>query len=120
MGRPNRDNQRGIALFAALFALFLLAAIGIGIMYSTNIETTMNANYKTAQSALYAAFAGVQEARDRIQPSIGDITAPNALPSTSSANVIYILNPRNSETVAPWDVSSSSTYPDTELCQEKV
>src|SRR5690349_12598205 len=115
-----RQKEEGIALVAVLFALLVLTAVGVGMMYSTNMEISVNANYKAAQAALYAAFAGVQEARDRIQPALGDVAAPNGLPSMSSANVVYILNPRGSETVAPWDISNSRTYPDTELCQERV
>jgi len=113
-------GQRGIALFAVMLALLLLTVIGLGMMYSTNTETSINANYKDSQRALYAALAGLQEARDRIQPATGDVTVPTGLPSTSAANIIYILNPRGTETVAPWDISHSNTYPDTELCHENV
>src|SRR5260370_4177365 len=63
-------------------------------------------------------MSGVQEARDRIQPVnvVAAITAANLLPVTTAANVIYIINPRGGETVAPWD--STNSYFDTELCQE--
>src|SRR3954468_8934894 len=117
--QPVLQNQRGVALFAVLFALLLLSVIGLGMMYSTNTETSINANYKDAQVALYAAMGGLQEARDRIQPSTGTISPPAAMPLTSAANVIYIINPKSGETVAPWS-TNTSTYPDTELCQEKV
>ena len=63
-------------------------------------------------------MAGLHEARDRIQPATRNIVAPSAEPSLSAANVIYIINPRNGETVAPWDMTNK--YADTELCQEKV
>src|SRR6185436_2254471 len=111
-------NERGVALFAVLFALLLLSVIGLGMMYSTNTETSINANYKDAQIALYAAMGGVQEGRDRIQPTTGSIPPPTAMPSVSAANVVYIINPRGGETVAPWS-TNLATYPDTELCQEK-
>src|SRR4051812_45778952 len=64
-------------------------------------------------------MGGVQEGRDRIQPSTGTITPPAAMASLSAANVVYIINPKGGETVAPWN-TNPLTYPDTELCQEKL
>src|SRR4030095_4533052 len=60
------------------------------------------------------------EARDRIQPATHNIVAPAAEPSLSAANVIYVINPRGGETVAPWDPSPTNKLFDWELCQEKV
>ena len=114
----NPNSERGIAMFAVMFALLLLSVIGLGMMYSTVTETAINTNYKDSQIALYASMAGLHEARDRIQPATHNIVAPSAEPSLSAANVIYIINPRNGETVAPWDMTNK--YADTELCQEKV
>ena len=114
-GRQNKE--RGIALLVALFALLLLSAIGMGMMFSANTETNINANFREKQIATYAAMAGVQEAKDRLS-SIGDITTPAGLPSTGAPNVIYIINPQNGETVAPWDYNNK--YYDTELCHENV
>ena len=119
-----RRRERGVALLVALFALLLLSAIGLGMMYSADTETYINANYKDKQVANYAAVAGLQEGRDRLQPATGDLaranglTGPTGLPSTSSANVIYIINPKSGETIEPW--TAGSTYMDTELCQENV
>ena len=112
----SQRNQSGVAMIIALFALLLLSVVGLGMMYSTNMETSINGNYRDKQEAFYAALAGLQEARDRIQPSWGDIPAPTALPSTSFQNVIYILS--DASTVKPWDPTKK--YFDTELCQEKV
>src|SRR5947199_2681298 len=112
----SKRNQSGVAMIIALFALLLLSVVGLGMMYSTNMETSINGNYRDKQEAFYAGLAGLQEARDRIQPSWGDIPAPTALPSTSFQNVIYILS--DASTVKPWDPTKK--YFDTELCQEKV
>src|SRR2546422_282539 len=112
----SQRNQSGVAMIIALFALLLLSVVGLGMMYSTNMETSINGNYRDKQEAFYAALAGLQEARDRIQPSWGDIPAPTALPSTSFQNVIYILS--DASTVKPWDPTKK--YFDAELCQEKV
>ena len=114
----NKKNQQGVALIVALFALLLLSAIGLAMMYSSSTETSINSNFRDKQSAAYASMSGALEARDRIQPATGDITAPTAIPSSSSANVIYIINPYGSETVAPW--SSSNKYADSELCEETI
>src|SRR5213594_1779920 len=112
----SKRNQSGVAMIIALFALLLLSVVGLGMMYSTNMETSINSNYRDKQEAFYAALAGLQEARDRIQPSWGDIPAPTALPATSFQNVFYILS--DASTVKPWDPTKK--YFDTELCQEKV
>src|SRR5213594_2628891 len=112
----SKRDQSGVSMIIALFALLLLSVVGLGMMYSTNMETSINSNYRDKQEAFYAALAGLQEARDRIQPSWGDIPAPTALPATSFQNVFYILS--NASTVKPWD--PANRYFDTELCQEQV
>src|SRR5258706_15855658 len=103
----NRSAERGIALVAVLVAILLLSVISLGMMYSSNTETLINTNFRTSQTALYAAMAGLQEARDRIQPATLSVTTPAGLPSTSAANVVYIINPKNGETVAPWDINNA-------------
>src|SRR5438552_6153577 len=117
MRNPIMERQeRGIALLLVLFTMLLLSVIGLGMMYSTNMESSINSNYRDKQTAFYAALAGLQEARDRIQPATHNIVAPTQLPSTMAANVIYIVS--NLTTVKPW--LTSNRYLDSELCQEKV
>src|SRR5438874_10555320 len=101
-------SERGIAMLIVLFSLLLLSVIGLGMMYSTNMETSINYNYRDKQVAFYAALAGLQEARDRIQPSTHNIVAPTQLPSTTLQNIIWIV--ANASTVKPWDNSTTSTY----------
>jgi hypothetical protein len=113
--RQVRNNERGIALIIVLFATLLLTVIGLGMMYATNMETAINHNYRDSQVALYAALAGLQEARERIKYPY-DITPPTQLPSTSAPNIIYIVS--DASTVKPWDPTNA--FFDTELCQEKV
>ncbi len=114
----NQTKERGIALVAVLVALLLLSVVSLGMMYSSNTESLINTNFRTSQTALYSAMAGLQEARDRIQPATLTITPPSGLPSTSAANVVYIINPKNGETVAPWDINNA--YADTDLCHASV
>jgi hypothetical protein len=111
-----RRKQTGIALLVAMFALLLLSAIGMGMMFSANTETNVNSNYREKQIAVYSAIAGAMEVKDRLRSS--DITVPSGIPSTSAANVLYVINPQSSETVAPWDYTNK--YYDTELCHDNV
>ncbi|PYU28014.1 MAG: hypothetical protein DMG32_03980 [Acidobacteria bacterium] len=62
---------------------------------------------------------GASEPNDPTEPPLAADAAslPTTLPGTS-ASVLYILNPANGETVAPWNGSSSTTYPDDEICKE--
>jgi hypothetical protein len=114
-------GERGVALLIAMFALLLLSVIGLGMMYSNNMETLINSNYRDKQGAFYSALAGLQEARQRIvypysiNPSDPTVTPPMQLPSTTAANIIYFIA---DSTVAPW--STSNKYLDTELCQERL
>ena len=119
MMRPSaRTDERGMVLLIALFTLVLLSVIGLGLMYSTNMETFINANYRDKQVAMYGASTGVQEARDRLQPAAPTVTVPTDVPTLSNHQVIYIINPSGGETVAPWD--PTNPYMDTELCQEGI
>jgi hypothetical protein len=105
-------------MLVVLFSLLLLSVIGLGMMYSTNMETSINYNYRDKQIAYYAALAGLQEARDRIQPATFTIVAPLQLPTTSAQNVVYIVA---DSTISPWDSTiTPNVYLDTELCQEQV
>src|SRR5437773_3278020 len=110
-------KERGIAMLIVLFSLLLLSVVGLGMMYSTNMETVINSNYRDKQGVFYAALAGLQEARDRLHTTTtGSITPPTGLPTNGAANVIYIV--ADAATIKPWD--PSNRYFDTELCQENV
>jgi hypothetical protein len=113
-------DERGMALLSTIFTVLLLTAIGMAMIYASNMDSMINANYRDKQRAQYASVSGVQEARDRIQPVnvVAPITAPLVLPALGAANVIYIVNPRSGDSVEPWD--ASNPYFDNELCQERV
>lgn len=99
-----------------LLGLLMLSGIGLVLMSETDSETRVNLNYRDAQQAYFEARAGIEEVRARI--GAGDaLVIPTAMPSATNAQVIYVINKRSSsETVTPWD--STSTYKDTEICQE--
>jgi len=52
--RNSRNNEKGIALLIVLMALFLVAAVGMGMIYMSNTETTINANYRDTQLAFFS------------------------------------------------------------------
>jgi hypothetical protein len=123
-----------VAVFLAIFALLLLSAIAMAMLFSSNTETSISVNYRDKQRAIYGALAGLQEARDRIHPLTGDLGLgtnlsngglsflPTALPATGSPNVLYIVNPAPGETVAPWLPvvnGKPNPYFDDELCHEQ-
>lgn len=123
LSRKKSSKERGVAMFMAVFALMLLTAIAAGFVFMANTETSINANYRTSQQAYFAAKAGLEEARARISV-VGDITAPatgslpalpTAMPNTSTAHVLYIVNATGSEAVEPWN--TSNPYFDNALCK---
>jgi len=119
--RNSRDHQRGVALLMALIALLIIGAITAGAILLSNTETSVSSNFRDEQLAFFSAKAGVEEARDRMQKGVTDTLRTASLPTTlpgTTSSVLYILNPANGETVAPWNGSSSTTYPDDEICKE--
>src|SRR5258708_20647833 len=99
--RNPRNKERGIALLIVLMALFLVAAVGMGMIYMSNTETTINANYRDTQTAFFSMRGGLEEMRDRIRASAPNpIAPPTAMPGTANS-IIYITNPATSDTVDP-------------------
>src|SRR3954466_7987401 len=104
----NKDkNEKGIALFMAIFALMLLSAIAAGFMFLANTESAVNQNYRDGQVAYFAARAGLQEARSRIMTPSGDLHNNAYLLTMPTTGVttggIYILNPNDTDpAIVPW------------------
>lgn len=126
MSKPNRNNRKrkqrtheeGVALIAAMLTLLLISAITAGIIILSNTETNTSANFRDEQRAFFSAKAGIEEARDRLRTAATNTVSaslPTVLPGGSNS-VLYILNPLNSETVAPW--TSTNAYADDEICKE--
>src|SRR5882762_8933925 len=114
----NRNNESGIALLIVLMALFLVAAVGMGMIYMSNTETTINTNYRDTQLAFFSMRGGLEEMRDRMRASAPNpIALPTAMPSTTAAgSIVYITNPGASETVDP--TLFGNNYFDDEFCHE--
>ena len=85
--RNNRNNEKGIALLIVLMALFLVAAVGMGMIYMSNTETSINANYRDTQLAFFSMRGGLEEMRDRMRTSAPNpITLPTAMPGSATLN----------------------------------
>src|ERR1700686_126775 len=106
-----KRNERGVALLLAMFALVVVTSLGLGMMYLSDSETTVNSNFRDEQTSYYAAKAGLEEARDRMRWNAGSgITINSSLPSAkpgAAGGALYILNPTGSETVRPWTTSNA-------------
>jgi type IV pilus assembly PilX-like protein len=117
-----RSRERGMALIFALLALLIISAIGLGMVFMTNTETSINANYKDSQTAFYAMRAGMEEMRDRMRTNgPAPITLPTGWPGQANS-VLYIVNPVTGEAFNPWDPGAQDKYGnsvyDNEFCHE--
>ena len=112
----NRQREQGIALLLSILCLLLLTAIAAGMMYLSATEASINGNFKSEETAYFAARAGVEEVRDRILPANSNTinaSLPTTLPS-STGGVLYILNGVSSTDIT----TNTSPYFDDELCHD--
>jgi len=119
--------EKGIALLLALLVLLVLSAIGLGLMYMSSTDSTINSNYRDAESAFFSMRAGLEEARDRIRPTsaIGgantQIPLPTTIPGTPNS-IVYLINPAGAADVvdpkSPTINGVANLYFDDELCHE--
>lgn len=121
--KTRANKERGMALLLTLFALLLLSGIGLFMVLSSNTETRIDANFGSGMRAYYAARSGLEEVRDRVKyvsnaPGLpAGLGLADKLPQSLAGNpggVLYVLNPRNGETVDPTNVASP--YFDDDLC----
>lgn len=110
----NKNSERGIALIVAMLALLLISVIAVGLMVSSNTETSISANFRDEQVAFFSARGGLDEVRDRMR-----LGTPNSLngslplPNLGAANgVLYVTDGSST----PW--TGSGPYGDTEICKE--
>src|SRR5207245_594915 len=57
-----KQGQRGVALLMALMVLLLLTALAAALVFVSNTETSVNANYRRQQVLYFASKAGIEEA----------------------------------------------------------
>jgi hypothetical protein len=118
--RNLRNKERGMALLIALMALFLISAIGLGMMYMSTGETSINANYRDTQTAFFAMRGGLEEGRDRLRSNATHAipNLPTTLPGTANS-IVYIVNSSGGgDTVDPRQPNNQ--YFDDELCHETL
>jgi hypothetical protein len=119
---PNHTNQKrtrakesGVALVIAIIALLIVTAVAAGMIIMSNSEVAIDANYRDEQVALFAAKAGLQEARDRMLASNANPIAanlPTVLPGAAGISSLYITSTGTS----PW--LSTDKYYDMEFMNE--
>jgi hypothetical protein len=110
-----------VALLIALFALLLICVIGVALIMASGTHSALTGNYRSATSVYYAALAGLEEGRGRLLPKSPNYLGVFGAPPGGLLNpgdVRYIINPLPGETVAPWNVGTPTTFPDTEYQQE--
>lgn len=119
-----RKHERGMALILSLLALLLISAVGLGMIYMSNTETSINTNYRDTQTAFFAMRAGLEEGRDRLRsnsllnlPPYGPpLVLPTAFPP-AAGSIVYITNPAGpADAVTPQ--TFGTTYFDDEFCHE--
>ncbi|MBI1955316.1 MAG: pilus assembly PilX N-terminal domain-containing protein, partial [Acidobacteria bacterium] len=69
-------REKGMALIVALLAITVLTGIGFALILSSSTESLIHGNFRQSGLALYAARAGVEEARGRMGPDLGLATQP--------------------------------------------
>lgn len=108
MKTPKRHHQAGIAMLIVIMALLVVTAVAAGMMIYSTSEVKVDANYRDEQVALFAAKAGLEEARDRMLSGNGSpITLPAIMPGQSGGSyATYIVS---SSSITPW-TSGNSIY----------
>jgi hypothetical protein len=114
-----RIHERGMALILALLALLLISAVGLGMIYMSNTETSVNSNYKDTQTAFFAMRAGLEEGRDRLRSNaVVPLPLPTNFPPAANS-IVYVTNPAGpADGVTPWTFGAGSQYFDDEFCHE--
>jgi hypothetical protein len=116
-----RRNERGIALLLCILSLMVLTGIAIGMMYMTDSETMINANYRSSQQAYFSALSGLQSVRERMTPAnlaphliVGPAVTPGF-----PLSVVYVVNPGAADVVDLAAITGpNNPFYDNELCNE--
>jgi hypothetical protein len=117
--KKNSGQEQGVALIAAMLMLLLISAVAVGMILASDTESSISSNFRDEQTAFFSARGGVEEMRDRLRSNATDslsASLPTQLPGQDNG-VLYIINPMDGETVAPWNTAGAD-YPDNEICKE--
>ena len=115
---PSRRSDSGVSLILAILGLLVVSAVAAGMVLVSTSDINIDANYRDQQVALFAAKAGLEEARDRMLSSNANpLTLPSIVPGGSGIYAAYVTAPG----VSPWSDTSTvngvSTY-DQEFARE--
>jgi len=102
--------ESGVALLIAIFVLMLVSVIAISLIVSAGTETALASNYRSSATVYYAAMAGLEEARQRLQSkgpdSIANSMPPAGTPLTLNS-VRYIVNQSGGDNPVPNDPTNA-------------
>src|SRR6267142_941603 len=116
-------SERGAALVIAIFSLMLISVVATSLILTSDTQTAVKSNYKSAMRAFYDAKAGLEEARGRMWPKNPDSAAllncvfPGGV-AMVPGQACYIINPANGEIVDPINQAATNPYADLEFQQE--
>jgi len=107
--------EAGIALLIALLVIVLLSAFAFSMVALTTSQLQLGKTIQTQTQVYYAALAGLEEARGRLDPAAPDALSGNSLPTTVN-QVAYLVNGTMQDPVQP--TNPGSPYYDTEYARE--
>ena len=107
--------EAGIALLIALLVIVLLSAFAFSMVALTTSQLQLGKTIQTQTQVYYAALAGLEEARGRLQPAAPDALSGNSLP-TAVNQVAYLVNGAMQDPVQP--TNPASPYYDIEYARE--
>ena len=111
---PSDSGERGIALLLAMIIILILSGLAVSLVLLTDSQIRLGATTQAQGRVFYAAMAGLEEARGRMNGAAPDTIAPSLPDSVSQ--VLYILNSSSSDPVQP--MNPMSPYYDSEYSYE--
>lgn len=108
------DSESGIALLLALLVILSLTAFSLSLVLFTQSESRLGNTFAAQSQAYYAAVAGLEEARGRLNPLAADAIVVTQLQQINQ--VLYLVNSSSQDPVNP--TNASSPYYDYEYAQE--
>ncbi|HXL21234.1 MAG TPA: pilus assembly PilX N-terminal domain-containing protein [Candidatus Dormibacteraeota bacterium] len=118
--KRRRKPEAGIVLLIAIFVLMLVSIVAIALILSAGTESALTSNYRSSAAVHYAAVAGLEEARGRLQPKNPDYFnnavagfMPTGGTPLALGQVRYIVNGGAVNPANPGD-----PFPDTEYESE--
>jgi len=107
--------EAGIALLIALLVIVLLSAFAFSMVALTTSQLQLGKTIQTQTQVYYAALAGLEEARGRLDSAAPDALSGNSLP-TAVNQVAYLVNGAMQDPVQP--TNPASPYYDIEYARE--